>query len=109
VTSITGRSLNPNVFRPIIRAQKCLWIIIFTSQDSQFDRDASTIEIAGATAGAQGVSLDTKRNAFKFAGFIFVPVCVEKEATTGTWEITIKTDIEEASTEETIVTSFQVR
>ena len=109
VTSITGRSLNPNVFRPIIRAQKCLWIIIFTSRDSQFDRDASTIEIAGATAGAQGVSLDTKRNAFKFAGFIFVPVCVEKEATTGTWEITIKTDIEEASTEETIVTSFQVR
>ena len=109
VTSITGRSLNPNVFRPIIRAQKCLWIVIFTSRDSQFNRDTSTIEITGAEAGAQGVSLDTKRNAFKFAGFIFVPVCVERGATTGQWDITIKTDIEAASTEETIVTSFQVR
>ena len=109
VTSITGRSLNPNVFRPIIRAQKCLWIVIFTSRDSQFNRDTSTIEITGAEAGAQGVSLNTKRNAFKFAGFIFVPVCVERGATTGQWNITIKTDIEETSTEETIVTSFQVR
>jgi hypothetical protein len=109
VTSITGRSLNPNVFRPIFRTQKCLWIVIFTSRDSQFNRDASIIEITGAEAGAQGVSLDTKRNAFKFAGFIFVPVCVERGATTGQWNITIKTDIEEASSEETIVTSFQVR
>jgi len=109
VTSITGRSLNPNVFRPIFRAQKCLWIVIFTSRDSQFDRDTSIIEITGAEAGSQGVSLDTKRNAFKFAGFIFVPICVERGATTGQWNITIKTAIEEASTEETIVTSFQVR
>ena len=109
VTSITGRSLNPNVFRPIFRAQKCLWIVIFTSRDSQFNRDTSTIEITGAEAGAQGVSLDTKRNAFKFAGFIFVPVCVERGATTGQWNITIKTDDANASAEENIVTSFQVR
>ena len=66
-------------------------------------------EERGAAAGTQGVTSDTRKQAFSFGNLIFIPVCVERGASTGQWNITIKTDVTNASLEETIVTSFQVK
>ena len=80
--------------------------IIYSSQEHHFMRQQdSSIEVAGA----QGVIIDTRKKAFSFGNLIFIPVCVERGASTGQWNITIKTDVTNASLEETIVTSFQVK
>jgi hypothetical protein len=93
------------VWRPILRDKKCLWLIIYSSQEHHFTQQGSSIEVAGA----QGVTIDTRIKAFSFGNLIFIPVCVERGASTGQWNITIKTDVTKASLMETIVTSFQVK
>ncbi len=69
----------------------------------------SSTEVTGKVAGAQGVTSDTRRTAFSFGNLIFIPVCVGRGASTGQWNLIIKTDVADASLEETIVTSFQVK
>ena len=63
----------------------------------------------GPEVDAQGVAINTMRTAFRIGRFIFVPMCVEQEATIGQWSIQIKTDLQSDATEETIVATFQVR
>ena len=63
----------------------------------------------GPGVDAQGISINTMRNAFRIGRFIFVPVCVEQEATVGQWSIQIKTNLQSDATEETIMAVFQVR
>jgi hypothetical protein len=109
VVSITAASLlRKIVMRPILLDKKCLWLIIYSSQENHFTQQGSSIEVTGDGAEAQGVMFDSQRQAFYSGNLIFIPVCVERGASTGQWNITIKTDVTNASLEETIVTSFQV-
>ena len=110
VVSITAASLlRKFVMRPILLDKKCLWLIIYSSQEHHFAQQGSSIEVTGDGAGAQGVTSDTRKQALSFGNLIFIPVCVERGASTGQWNITIKTDVTNDSLEETIVTSFQVK
>jgi hypothetical protein len=110
VVSITAASLlRKVVMRPILLDKKCLWLIIYSSQEHHFTQQGSSIEVTGDGAEAQGVTSDTRKQAFSFGNLIFIPVCVERGASTGQWNITIKTELTNASLEETIVTSFQVK
>jgi hypothetical protein len=110
VVSITAASLlRKVVMLPILMDKKCLWLIVYPSQDHHFMPESSSIEITGPAAGAYGVMIDSRQSAVSVGRFIFVPVCIEQGATTGQWNITIKTDVTNASLEETIVTSFQVK
>jgi hypothetical protein len=97
------------IMRPLLREQKCPWLILSTAQEHHFMTGGSSTEVTGAVAGAQGVTIDNRRKAFSVGNLIFIPVCVERGASAGQWNITIKTDVTNASLEETIVTSFQVK
>jgi len=108
VLNINASCIQRTVLRPILRNKKCLWLIIYSSQEHHFTQQGSSIEVSGDGAGAQGVTRDTRKQAFSFGNLIFIPVCVERGASTGQCNITIKTDVTNASLEETIVTSFQV-
>jgi len=107
--NINASSMKNTLSRPILRDKKCLWLIVYAAGDHHFTRDVSSIEVAGPEAGAQGVAIDIRRKAIGIGRLIFVPICIEQEATVGQWSIQIKTDIASASLEETIVTSFQVK
>ena len=95
--------------RPILRDKKCLWLIIYSSQEHHFTQQGSSIEVAGDGAGAQGVTIDTRKQAFSFGNLIFIPVCVERGATTGQWNLLIKTDVDDSAFEESIIVSLEVR
>jgi hypothetical protein len=109
--TITATSLNKSIWRPIIRESKCLWIVAKVAEDNHYTADASSIAAVGSISGAQGVSIDSRRKTLALLkGKLFlIPVCVERGATVGQWNIVIKTDIGSVPAEENIVTSFQVK
>jgi hypothetical protein len=107
--SITATCMQKVIMMPLLREKKCPWLILFTAQEHHFMPGGSSTEVTGAVAGAQGVTIDNRRKAFSVGNLIFIPVCVERGASTGQWNITIKTDVTNASLEETIVTSLQVK
>ena len=110
VVSITAASLlRKVVMRPILMDKKCLWLIVYPSQDHHFMPESSSIEITGSVAGAHGVMIDSRQSAVSAGRFIFVPVCIEQGATTGQWNLLIKTAVGDSALEESIITSLEVR
>ena len=110
VVSITATSLlRKVVMRPILLDKKCLWLIVYPSQDHHFMPESSSIEITGPEAGAHGVMIDSRQSAVSVGRFIFVPVCIEKGATTGQWNLLIKTEVSFSGFEESIIVSLEVR
>ena len=110
VVSITAASLlRKVVMRPILLDKKCLWLIVYPSQDHHFMPESSSIEITGPAAGAHGVMIDSRQSAVSVGRFIFVPVCIEQGATTGQWNLLIKTDVGDSAFEESIIASLEVR
>ena len=71
--------------------------------------ESSSIEITGSAAGAHGVMIDSRQSAVSVGRFIFVPVCIEQGATTGQWNLLIKTDVGDSALEESIIVSLEVR
>jgi hypothetical protein len=71
--------------------------------------ESSSIEISGPAAEAHGVMIDSRKSAVSVGRFIFVPVCIEKGATTGQWNLLITTEVSFSGFEESIITSIEVR
>jgi hypothetical protein len=110
VVNITATSLlRKVVMRPILLEKKCLWLIVYSSQDHHFMPESSSIEITGPEAGAHGVMIDSRQSAVSVGRFIFVPVCIEQGATTGQWNLLIKTEVSFSAFEESIIVSLEVR
>jgi hypothetical protein len=95
--------------RPMLAEKKCVLMQLFVAKRNNFSVRDSIITLTGPGVDAQGVAINAEKRAYKIGWFIFVPVCVEREATVGQWSIQIKTHIESSATVETIVADFQVQ
>jgi hypothetical protein len=107
--NITAVSLQPAVWRPFFWSSKCLWVVMLTSEGNHFNATQSRIEAVGPGEGARGVKIGSQSNAFSLDNILFIPVCIERGATTGQWSIRIETDMQDIAVSETIVGNFQVK
>jgi hypothetical protein len=107
--SVTGLCMQNTVLRPIIRAKKYPWLFVYCQEGNHFIPGLSTIEVVGSGLSFQGVTIDTRRKAVAIGKLIIIPVCIEKGASTGRWNIKMKTEIANAAVEENIITNFQVQ
>ena len=109
--SLAATSLQQNLWRPIFRSSRCMWLLLRSDKDNHLSRTQSAMTLEGPSPGFTGVAIDTQRQPFKIGRLIFVPVCVEKTATVGTWAITIKTEVTDTVSplQETVTASFQLR
>jgi hypothetical protein len=109
VVNIQATCAQQTVLRPFILQKKCPWLIVYSFQEHHFTPRISSIEAVGSGAGAQGVSIDNRRQALSIGGILFIPVCITKDATVGQWSIRMKTNVASSWIEETILAYFQVR
>lgn len=109
VAAITAKSLSKALSKPLVRADRNRWLIVYCSEDNHFDKQESRIAAAGAGDGYQGVSVNTQKNVFSMGKFIFIPLSISQEATSGNWQIIITTELPGVQIEERIVADFQVR
>jgi hypothetical protein len=65
--------------------------------------------ITGPETQATGVKVNEQRQLVIMARMLWVPVCIEQGATTGQWNLLIKTDVGDSAFEESIITSIDVR
>jgi hypothetical protein len=103
ISTSTSR-FTTEIQRPILPKKRCRWIILIGEEKSHFDSKQSTISFEGPDRDSDGVGLSANNSARILGRLIFIPLCVEKDATPGQWAITIETEIEEADT-----TLFQER
>ena len=86
-----------------------------STEDDNFS-SGSSITIAGPDANAQGVTIDSTRKPFKLkrffakGSFIFIPVVIDKLATTGAWTFNLitKNPLAAPPMEETVVSELQL-
>lgn len=91
--TIFVRSIQKTLSRPLIQSRKCPWLVLRYTGACHFNKRDSVIRIQGPLDDAQGVTVDPERSAFEVQDFIFVPICIEKNAEVGEWFIRIETDV----------------
>ncbi|MCP4713309.1 MAG: PKD domain-containing protein, partial [Planctomycetes bacterium] len=84
-------SLQKQIRRPIIRDHRCLWLVLKTNGQHNFDNGESTIRMHGSENGYHGVGANAAKEAFGFLDFILLPICINKYATSGKWSVIIET------------------
>ena len=109
MATITATSLLKALSKPLISANKNQWLIVYCSEDNHFDKQESIIAAVGSDNGHQGVSVNTQKKVFSMAKFIFIPVSITKEATSGNSRMTFTTELPGFKLEERILAEFQVR
>lgn len=80
------------IYTPMILDKQCPWLAFIDETENDFDYLTSVVRIIGAGTNYQGVNLDVSRNTFKIGMYIFVPVCIEQDASPGQWTVEIETD-----------------
>ncbi len=108
---ISAFSVRKSLLRPVFRKKRCTSLVLKIEGDADFDRDSSMITVKGEEYGSSGVTVDSEGEAYKAFGFIFVPVCIERQATTGEWKVEIKTSVSDADNPygEMIEAGFEIR
>jgi len=112
---IAAQNIPVPLSRPLLLDTRKAWLLVTSIEDDHFS-SSSEITIAGPDATALGVIVDTARQPFKLkrllakGNFIFIPVVIEKQATAGTWSITMtsKDPLASPPLEETITSTFQL-
>ena len=92
---IKAMSVKKTLKRPFFRKRKCTWLVLKAGRDTHFDPSLSSITFSGPERISSGVVVDTSRSVYSARGFIFVPVCVERDASKGVWTVKINTSIRE--------------
>ncbi|MEI6125901.1 MAG: carboxypeptidase-like regulatory domain-containing protein [Pseudomonadota bacterium] len=89
---MTAAAVIKKISRPLILNKTCPWLAFIDETNNYFDPLQSQITITGAGKSYEGIDLDVSRNVIKIGILIFVPVCVESDATPGQWSVEIATD-----------------
>jgi len=107
---LTAQSLQTVMMRPFLLTQICSWLILRVADDNNFDQ-GSMITLQGPAEGADGVVINPNQTPFKLWQFILVPICIDKDAATGTWNLTIETEVQDpaGSFKETIEAGFEIK
>jgi hypothetical protein len=96
---VSAVSLIKDIPRPIIREKRCQWLILATDDFFYFNDASHTIEIENMENDFQGVEIDPHRNPLHHNNFIFIPLCIWKNATVGQYKIIIRSyPVDEALT-----------
>ncbi len=90
---LTSIALRQKILRPEFRSKRCPWLVLVTETENNFDREKSRITINCNKQDFQGVVVDESRKAVSFEKFILIPLCIDKDATVGQWQVVIETDI----------------
>jgi hypothetical protein len=111
VQKISALSVKKSFLRPVILKKRCLWVVLDSQGNDNFERSESRITVAGHEAGCAGVMIDSEKEPFKAFGYILVPICIEKKATEGLWEMVIETRVTDTADpfEERIVADFEIK
>lgn len=105
--TMSAVGINDKFFRPVVWNSKRVWLVMRCPESNHFDKDKSVISLAIAKTASQGISVDTSRSAAQLWQFIFVPLLIDKNATPGSWTVSIKSEVA-GNIEETITCGFDV-
>jgi hypothetical protein len=107
---LTAYFLPPTISRPLLLAKRCTWLLLISSGKNNFNEN-SIIDFSGPSGEAAGLKLNPDRKPFAIGSFIFLPVCIQKDAVAGKVMLTIRSEAHENNTtiEEVIETSFMVQ
>ncbi len=97
IETLTAMSLKSSYGRPIVRSQRCPWLIMKCSEEDHMTTESS-MQLSGPAESASGVVIDDRRTAFTALGFIMVPMCIGKDATAGQWKLRIQTQVADSDT-----------
>jgi hypothetical protein len=107
---LTAYFLPPTIGRPLLLAKRCTWLLLISAGKNNFNEN-SIIDFSGPSGEAAGLKLNPDRKPFAIGSFIFLPVCIQKDAVAGKVILTIRSEAHENNTtiEEVIETSFMVQ
>jgi hypothetical protein len=91
IITIPQTSILTIPFRPLFRDERCQWLVIIYHGDIDITAENTVISIEGIDDDFQGVEIDPDRSPRQYGNLIFVPICIDKTATTGTWTVLIST------------------
>jgi hypothetical protein len=111
IRKLFAESLIKKLFRPLIRSNRCRWLVIRIKDDINFDNNKSRITIKGSDNETFGVEINSERKTFKIGRFISVPICIQQDASVGKYILEIETDVADADEpfKEVIEYSFEVK
>jgi len=107
IKTIAAVGIRNQFLRPALKDVQRVWLVMRCLESNHFNKDSSAISLSGINAAPQGISVDKSRPAAQFWQFIFVPLLINKNATAGSWTVSIKSEIE-GNIEETITCGFDV-
>ncbi len=107
VSTMTAKSMKNSFRRPLLRAQRCVRLVLWADAAVQFDPAGGMAVFTGPGGGETGVSLNPRGQVRQQGGLIIVPLCIERDADQGTWAVTIETV--DGTAMETIKAEFEIR
>ncbi|MCP4716892.1 MAG: PKD domain-containing protein [Deltaproteobacteria bacterium] len=105
--TVAAKSLKDTFRRPRRLARKCIWLVLDMETTDIFNPANCRVSCSGPKGTEQGVTVNVRREIKQFAGFILVPICIDQDAPTGEWVISIQT--ESGTTRETIESDFTIK
>jgi hypothetical protein len=111
IEMLEAQSLQRTLSRPLFFGKICTFLVLRPDTPNNFAPGKSTLSLIGPTDEASGVSINERQEPLEFFGFILVPVCIAKDATIGTWDVRIETEMADAEQPfiEIIEESFDVK
>jgi len=109
---LTAQTMQKRLWRPFFRARRCLWLMLGCRGEDHVDPLKSTVSLSCLESGeAAGVSINQERQIRKTGRTIMVPLCIERDATQGQWQLLITTDHEEGDNpfQEVVKVQFEVQ
>jgi hypothetical protein len=76
--------------RPLIVEKRCQWLVLKHEKPVDLALGMTSIMLAGEEPDFHGVAFDDSRDIAVLGSYIFVPVCIDRDASTGKWHIVIE-------------------
>jgi hypothetical protein len=112
-TSLIGLRKQNVLFRPLYRQHVCTWIRLRQDSYSNFEHLTSPVDVIGPHADSHGIARNTDRElqAGLLPYILWVPICIDTDATPGLWRIEIRTEFTDSELPyiETIYGDFEIR
>jgi hypothetical protein len=109
IVNLAASFLPEKIKRPLLFPERCTWLMLISDGKNNCTEN-SIIEFSGPSGEEAGLKLNPDRKPFVLGKFIFLPVCIQKNAPAGQVKVTIISEVQTDSTtvEEIIETSVTV-
>jgi hypothetical protein len=89
-TTVNASCRPGTLLRPLVRTKRCTWLVVQWDKDNRFN-PKSNITFHGKDKNFQGIEVNEAKIALMFFNYVFMPVCIEKDASVGRWTMNIET------------------